>query len=288
MVRWSTEWLAGKGIERPRLDAELLLGEVLGLTRLRLYMEFDRPLTDAELGAFRVLLRRRGRREPIQYIFGRTAFRDLELRCDPRALIPRPETEELVEVVLRELRADGVAAGAAVDVGTGTGAIALSLAREGPLTKVVATDRMAPALALARENAALAGISEGGALEFREGDLLAPLFPGERFQAIVSNLPYVGDEEWEGLQPEVRDWEPRSALTAGPGGTALMERLVKDAPGHLVPGGLLALEIGAGQGAFMIGILEASDRWVSPRLLKDLSGRDRFVLARRAEGAEPR
>jgi release factor glutamine methyltransferase len=283
LVRWSAAWLEGKGIPRARLDVELLLADVLGMDRLRLYLQFDRPLVDEELAAFRGRLRRRGGREPLQYILGRTAFRELALRTDARALIPRPETEELVGAVLAwavEQPGEGRRL-AALDVGTGTGAIALSLALEGPFRWVVATDRSPDALALARENRGAVDLPSGAEVEFREGSLFDPLAAGDRFDAIVSNPPYIADAEWEGLQPEVRDWEPRLALTSGAQGLELLEALVAGAPDRLRPGGLLALEIGAGQGRVVEELLRRDGRYQGIRVTKDLSGLDRIVTAHR-------
>lgn len=285
LVRWSADWLGARGVERPRLDVELLLAEVLEMDRLQLYLQFDRPLQEGELARFRTALRRRGAREPLQYILGRSSFRQLLLRVDRRGLIPRPETEELVEAVLawaRE-RAGAERGLEAVDIGTGTGAIALSLATEGPFQRVVATDISPEALSLARENVEATLLPGEVVVELREGDLLGALRAGERFDVVVSNPPYVADVDWVALQPEVRDWEPRSALTAGPEGIARLEALVWGAPEHLRPGGLLALEVGAGQGGAVAGRIRETGRYGPPRVLRDLAGIERIVLAT-AEG----
>jgi release factor glutamine methyltransferase len=279
MIRWTAEYLGGKGVHNPRLNAELLLAGVLGLKRLDLYLQFDRPLSPEELTEFKDRLRRRARREPLQYIDGTAAFRDLVLRVDPRVLIPRPETERLVQEVLDWTRGrDNLTA---VDVGTGSGAIALSLATEGPFVRVVAIDAQADALAAARENHALA--APDAPVEFRHGDLLAPV-RGETFDVVVSNPPYVGDEEAASLDAEVRDWEPGTALFAGIGGLDVIRRLVPQAASVLRPGGLLAMEIGAAQGAAVRGIIEATNAFGAPRVRPDLAGRDRVVLAERLQG----
>jgi release factor glutamine methyltransferase len=276
MLRWTSEYLSGKGFQNARLNAELLLAGTLGLKRLDLYLQFDRPLSPEELTEFRERLRRRARREPLQYIDGTAAFRDLVLRVDRRVLIPRPETEVLVQHVL------DWAAGrdnlSAVDVGTGSGAIALALATEGPFARVVAIDAQGDALAAARENHHFA--APGAPVEFRLGDLLDPV-RGERFDAVVSNPPYVGDEEAAALDPEVREWEPATALFAGVGGMEVIRRLVPQAAGVLVPGGLLAMEIGAGQGAAACAAIEETNAFGAPRVRPDLAGRDRVVLAER-------
>lgn len=276
MIRWTAEYLGGKGFHNPRLNAELLLAGMLGLKRLDLYLQHDRPLTPEELAEYRERLRRRARREPLQYIDGTAAFRDLVLTVDRRVLIPRPETERLVQEVLDW--AAGRADLQAVDVGTGSGAIALALATEGPFARVVATDVSPAALALARDNHQFS--APGSPVELRAGDLLEPV-AGERFDVVVSNPPYIGDEEAPSLDPEVRDWEPAGALFAGTGGLDVIRRLVPQAAGVLAPGGLLALEIGAAQGAAVCAIIEQTHAFGAPRVRPDLAGRDRFVLAER-------
>ena len=280
LVRWSSAWLAERGVERARLDVELMLADALDVERLRLYLEFDRPLVERELAAFRARLRRRAAREPLQYILGETGFRQLRLRTDRRALIPRPETEELAGVVLAWAAEQGVERSLeALDVGTGTGAIALSLALEGPFRRVVATDVSPEALELARENASRVSLQDGVELEFREGSLFSPLRAGERFHVLVSNPPYVSESEWVGLQPEVRDWEPKGALTPGPEGVEILHALVEGAPDHMMPGGLLALEVGVEQAGPLRDRIRGGGHFADVRVLKDLSGRDRMVLA---------
>lgn len=279
LVRWSGEYLREKGVAEGRLDAEHLLAHVLGATRLQLYLEYDRPLTPEELAAFKPLLLRRAAREPLQYILGRTAFRELELVTDRRVLIPRPETEELVGLVLE--RTGGGAGLAALDVGTGSGCIALSLLVEGAFQRVVATDVSDAALEVARLNAR--SVPGGEGLDLRRGSLFEPV-AGERFDVVVSNPPYVDFAEGPGLQPEVRDWEPEGALFAPQGGMAVLQALVEAAPRHLVPGGLLALEVGADQGEAAAGAMGATGAFQLPEVVRDLAGRPRFVLARLAGG----
>jgi release factor glutamine methyltransferase len=276
MLRWTAEYLTGKGFHNPRLNAELLLAGMLGLKRLDLYLQYDRPLSPEELAEFKARLRRRARREPLQYIDGTAAFRDLVLKVDPRVLIPRPETERLVQEVLDW--AAGRQGLEAMDLGTGSGAIALALATEGPFTRVVATDLREDTLAAARTNHELAAPS--ARVEFRGGDLFEPV-RGEAFDVIVSNPPYIGDEERPALDPEVVDWEPQSALFAGVGGLDVIRPLVAQAPAYLRTGGLLALEIGAGQGAVVAESIERTGVFNTARVKPDLAGRDRFVLAER-------
>jgi len=203
VLKGATDYLARRGIETARVDAELLLARALALTRIELYTQHDRPVTEAERTAARELVQRRGRREPLAYVLGDWDFRRLTLKTDSRALVPRPETEIVVERCLALL--DGAERPRIADVGTGTGAIALALKQERPDASVVATDASPEALALARENAEANGLD----VRFVEADLLAGV--EGRFDLVVSNPPYVGAEEIEQLEPELA-WEPRAAL----------------------------------------------------------------------------
>ena len=285
LLRWSTQYLESRGLEGVRIDVEYMLAHVLGLTRMNLYLQFERPLEAAELQAFRPLLQARAQRQPLQYILGTAAFRDLELNVDPRVLIPRPETEELVEAILQRVREWGREGLEAVDVGTGSGAIALSLLHEGPFRHVFATDASADALELARANAERHGLLSR--ISFHHGDLLAALPAGTRVPVLVSNPPYVAAAELPSLEPEVRGWEPEMALvspdhsTAGDG-LAILARIIRDGVGVVEPGGLLALEIGAGHGEAVLGLLKEVEGWEGSVVLRDLSRRERIVLSRRA------
>jgi release factor glutamine methyltransferase len=278
VIRTSASWLADRGVESPRLDAEHMLAHALGTTRLQLYLQYDRPLDPAERDALRPLLRRRGRREPLQYVLGRAAFRELDLQVDPRVLIPRPETEVLVQVVLDEVGGgDGLTA---LDIGTGSGCIALSLLAEGPFDRVVAIDASADALEVARANAAGAGEGLLERVDLRCGESFGPLETSERFDVIVSNPPYVADGDASSLAPEIREWEPRVALFAGPGGFDVLDALIEGAPNHLVSGGLLALEVGAGQAEVLADRLGSDGRYRSCRVHRDWAGHTRIVSAR--------
>ncbi len=283
LLRWSTQYLGEKGVDDGRLDVEHLLAHVLDTTRLELYLQFERPVTPDELGRFKPLLLERAGRKPLQYILGRAHFRELELEVDPRVLIPRPETEELVEAVLARVREWGREGLSAVDVGTGSGAIALSLAREGPFGRVVGIDRSAEALVVARANRERLDESVREVVELRQGDLLAALEPGERFDVVVSNPPYVSPGEYGELAPEVRVWEPEEALVAAGGGLEILRRLIREAPGTLQPGGLLALEVGAGQAEEVAGAIRDEAELGAPVVLRDLSRRDRIVTATRMD-----
>jgi release factor glutamine methyltransferase len=280
MILWSAEYLAGRGVETGRLDAEWLLSAALGVDRLQLYLQYDRPLSPEEREAFKPLLRRRASREPLQYILGRTGFRQLELKTDRRVLIPRPETEALVQEVLDWAAAGRGDVGRVWDVGTGTGAVALSLAAEGACTGIVATDVSPEALSVAADNAVLNDLR--GLVEFREGSLFEPLEEGERFDIIVSNPPYVAESERGGLQPEVGDWEPPGALFGGEDGLGVIRELVAGAPERLLAGGLLALECGLGQAEGIASDLESTGAFTMVRIRPDWTGRPRFVMAERA------
>lgn len=240
----TTEFFAKAGIQQARLDAEHLLAHVLGCKRLDVYLQFERPLTDAELDALRPLVRRRARREPLQHILGTVDFHGLTLHCDARALVPRPETEWLAERVIERL-ADRPPARVA-DLGTGTGALAFALATAFPAARVDAVDRCAEALSLARENAAALGLADRVA--FHEGDWFGPV-KGRRYDAIVANPPYLSEADWDAAEPEVARFDPKTALVAAGEGTADLAHIIRSAPAHLQPGGLLALETNEAQHA---------------------------------------
>jgi release factor glutamine methyltransferase len=278
LIRWSAEYLEGKGISQGRLDAEHLLAHALDVGRLQLYLQYDRPLVAAELDRFRPMLRRRARREPLQHVIGRTAFRDLELKTDARALVPRPETELLVQLVLDWARGRGALT--AADVGTGSGCIALALATEGPFERVWGIDISPVALDLARENAAVHDPDER--IVWREARGLAGL-EGIRVDVVVSNPPYVAHEEAQGLEPEVREFEPDEALYAGDDGREVLHELVREAPAALVTGGLLALEVGLGQAGSIRDTLMAHGAWENATVHEDYTGRERFVTATRRD-----
>lgn len=274
MLRWTTEYLGNKGFHNARLNAELLLAGTLGLKRLDLYLQYDRPLDVQEIAEFKSRLQRRARREPLQYIDGEAAFRDMVLRVDRRVLIPRPETEVLVEEVLTWAR--GRHALRALDVGTGSGAIALSLAAEGPFELLVGTDVEPDAIEAARSN--LAFVAPTAPVEFRLGSVYQPVM-GERFDVVVSNPPYIACGERQELDPEVREWEPGSALFGGEDGLAVIRELIAGAAGALRPGGLLALEIGVTQAGAVAEMIDATRAFALPQVRRDLSGRERIVLA---------
>jgi len=240
---------------------------------MRLYLEFERPVGDVELAAIRELVRRRGRREPLQYVLGFTEFSGLRLKTDARALIPRPETELLVEAVVERCAPppDRI-----LDLGTGGGAIALALAKAFPLALVTASDANAGALSLAGENAEATGLS--GRVEFVESDWFEGLPAGRAYGLIVSNPPYLSAAETAGASPEVRDHEPAQALTSGSGGFADIERIIAGSSANMAPGGLLALETGTGHHALAAQAARGAG-FARTESLPDLTGRDRIFLA---------
>lgn len=239
LLRWTTGHFAARGIRSARLDAECLLAHALECDRLRLYLEFEKPVEEAERERFRALVRARANeRVPVAYLTGVREFWSLSLRVTPDVLIPRPETEALVEAAL-EIFADPAEGGSVLEVGTGSGAVALALAIERPALGITATDCSVPALKVARENARRLECDQR--IRFLEGDLLAPVV-GESFDAVVSNPPYLARSTADCLEPELRH-EPEHALFGGETGDAVARALICAAPEVLAPGGTLAMEI---------------------------------------------
>ncbi len=273
IIKKTTDFLAGKGVDSARLNAEHLVGHALGLKRMALYLQFERSLTADELEKIRRLVRRRAQREPLQHILGETEFCGLKIKCDRRALIPRPETEQLVELVtlLLDHSPDTV-----LDLGTGTGAIALALATHWPTTRVTAVDASADALALAAENIAALNLTDRVAL--LHSDWCAALAVDTRFDLIVANPPYLSAAETASAAPEVREFDPPAALTAAEDGLAELRRILSETPARLNSGGLLALETGIEQHATLLRLAtEAGFARAESR--QDLTKRDRFLLA---------
>ena len=263
----------------PRAEAEELLGRLLGLRRSDLYLAARRALSAGEADTLERWLERRRASEPIQYITGRAAFRGLDLQVTPAVLVPRPETESLVERVLAVLREERTRwpAPRVLDLGTGSGAIALAIASELPEARVTATDASSAALEVARANAAALGL---GRVRLRPGDWYRALPQGERFEAIVSNPPYVAESERRLLPADVRDHEPAAALFSGSSGLEALRAIVEGAPAHLAERGLLALEAAETRAAAVLEWLRESDRWSRSELREDLTGRPRVLLAR--------
>jgi len=277
VLEWTTERFARAGFDSARLEAQVLIAHALHSTRIGLYTMFDRPLSAEELAGIRELIRRRLDGEPTAYLVGEQEFWSLPFRVDRRVLIPRRDTETLVEVVLAEI-GDRARALRIVDLATGSGALAVALARELPAAQVVATDLSTDALAVAADNAARNQVAER--VELRHGDLLAALGAGERFDVMVSNPPYVRSADIALLAAEVHR-EPLAALDGGVDGLDLLRRLVGGAAGHLADHGLLAVEHGHDQAAAVAGLFAASGELETARLRADLAGRPRVSYARR-------
>jgi release factor glutamine methyltransferase len=241
LLGWTTEYLKRKGVEAAQLEAQLLLAHALGCTRTQLLMRYDEEPAEPQRKTFKDLVQERLKGRPVAHLLGRKEFFSLELEVGPAVLIPRPDTEWLVTECLA--LAKGMAGPRILDVGTGSGCLAIALARGLKGASVTATDVSPEALAVARRNAARHNVSER--IRFLEGDLFGPLAGGEVFDFIVSNPPYVPRAEIEALAPEVRDHEPRLALDGGEDGLAVFDRLIGEAPAHLAPGGHLLVEINA-------------------------------------------
>jgi release factor glutamine methyltransferase len=280
VIQRSTEFLQQKGVESPRLQIELMLAHVLKFPRLKLYLNFERVLSDTEISELREMVRRRAAREPIQHILGSTYFCGLEIKCSKAALVPRPETELLAERAWKFLTALNSESPAALDIGTGTGCIAIALAANAPSAHVHAVDVSAEALALAKENAARHHVSDR--ITFYEGDAFAALPAGVQFDLIVSNPPYIPSAEIVTLQPEVRDFDPTPALDGGPDGLDFYRRIARETPAFLKLHGKLMLEFGDGQ-ADALRKMFSQEKWIVDEIMADYSSRPRILIARRDE-----
>jgi release factor glutamine methyltransferase len=337
LLRWTTGYFEEKGVAEPRASAEILLAHTLGLSRLDLYLRHDQPLTPEELARFKALIVRRRLGEPVAYLTGHKEFWSLDFLVTPATLIPRPETEVLVEAVLNVCGGGGqrsrtpppspiplppthvgaqfiapsgldesspyeglegefegrageplspgplLKSSLALDLGAGSGALVVALARELPELSWLAVDISAAAIEVARENARRHGVGER--IAFLLGDLLSPFKPRPWFRLLVANLPYVPRGEWEKLPGEIRDYEPQGALLGGGDGLDLIKRLCGQAHQYLQAGGWLGLEVGAGQAGQVRGFLEETGAYDTLKIVNDLLRIPRVVLARRRESA---
>ena len=285
-IQKSADFLGKKGVESSRLNAELLLAHLLKLPRMKLYLNFERALTATETDGLRELVKRRGAREPLQHITGSTSFCGCEIAVSRQALVPRPETEMLAELGWQWLeftqqRVSEQPKGwtpTALDFGTGTGCIAIALAVKCPGAQITALDVSTGALALARQNAELNKLN--GRIEFLAGDGFAALLGKTAFDLIVSNPPYIASAEIETLEPEVRDFDPRTALDGGTDGLDFYRRLAKESVDRLKPAGKIMVEFGDGQAGAIKTIFEG-EKWIVEAVREDYSHRARILVARR-------
>jgi release factor glutamine methyltransferase len=273
VLEWTARHFKDKGIRSPRLDAEVLLAHALGADRLRLYLNFDRPLSPDERSRYRELVRRRASREPVAYIVGRREFWSLPIRTLPGVLIPRPETEVLVEVAVDNIRHAPYPR--ILELGCGSGAVAMAVLRENPCARMIATDISRQALEITRLNANELQVLDR--LDLVASDLFDAIRPGAEFDVVCSNPPYIPTETIAQLDPEVRDFEPLSALDGGPDGFDVIRRLVEQAGAYLKIGGALVLEVGDGQAESVAQLVRGAGCFRKVTKHRDLSGMERVV-----------
>lgn len=278
VLQWTAAYFRRKGIANPRLDAEVLLAHALGVERLHLYMNYDRPLLPAERERYRELVRRRAAREPVALIVAEKEFWSTPLRAAAGVLVPRPETELLVEVVLREIK--NMSSPRILEIGTGSGAVSIALSKERPDAAIVATDVDPLALSAAAHNSEMAGVA--ARVHVVGMDLFVGLRRGARFDVICSNPPYVPADMIPTLQPEIVLFEPRRALDGGPDGLDVIRRIAADAVHFLADRGVLALEIGEDQATAVTEILIHAGISRDVRTFSDLAGKPRVVIGGKA------
>lgn len=278
VLGWAADDFRSRGHDTPRLEAELLLGHVLGLDRVRLIVEHGRPLSTQELGAYRELIKRRRAREPVAYILGQREFYGLSFRVDSRALIPRPDTEALVDVALERTR-HRYMFGNMLDLCTGSGCVAIAFAKRRPTWRTTGIDLSEGAVALARDNALRLGAAFSAS--FAVGDLTAPLPSSARFDLVTANPPYIPTAEVARLDPDIKDFEPQLALDGGADGLDFVRRIVTEAVPRLAPDGVLALEVHYDQAARVAALFESAGL-ASIERRRDYGGHERVVSAVRA------
>jgi release factor glutamine methyltransferase len=276
LLNWTTNYLERSKIDDPRFEAELLLAHCLGLSRLNLYLKFEQLLSTEELGHFKALLQRRTKHEPLAYITNSQPFMSLDFYVDRHVLIPRPETELLVETGIELVRSSELGVRRIADVGTGSGCIAICLAKYLQNVEVIAIDSSPEALKISEKNAKTHQVLDK--CQFVEGNLLGPLTAP--VDLIIANLPYIPTQTIETLQPEVKDWEPRQALDGGPDGLTYIKQVIEQAPSHLNPNGYLFMEIGFDQGDKVQSMAEG--HYQNIKIVKDLAGLDRILVAQKS------
>jgi release factor glutamine methyltransferase len=292
ILRWTTEFFGAKEVSEPRTSAEVLLAHILGVSRLELYLRYDQPLNPTELSRFKALVVRRRQGEPVAYLTGHREFWSLDILVTPAVLIPRPETETLVEAALaaaKDIEEKDLGLGGeserrwGLEAGVGSGAVIIALAKELASMAWVGLDLSKAALAVARENSRRQGVSDR--VHLLQGDLLTALKPMESFDLLVANLPYVPRRMWESLPREIKEFEPAGALLGGEDGLDLIRPLIRQAEQYVLGGGWVVLEVGDGQAPAVAALLEETGAYERPAILRDFSGIERVVQARRREGA---
>jgi release factor glutamine methyltransferase len=286
----TTDYLEKKGIDSPRLTAEILLAHQLDINRVKLYLDFDRPLNDREVSGYRSLIRRRLSREPIQHITGVQEFWSMEFAVDPKVLIPRPESELLVEQVVslhKEEQSPDSLSTRILDLGTGSGVLAIALARELEGACIWASDISQEAIDRAILNSRKHGVEDR--IQFIVGDLLRPFMDLDfTFDVIISNPPYIASEDFDILPPEIRDHEPRVALDGRKEGMFFIEKIIREGSDHLNPRGWLLLEMDPGQVAKALKLIEKSNGYAEKKCIKDYSHNDRVVMVQKKKGEAER
>jgi len=278
LLDWTTIYFTNHKIEEPHLEAEILLAHALKIKRIELYMQHERVLKEEELAVFKQLILRRIKREPTAYIIGYKPFMSLDLNVTKDVLIPRPETEKLVEESISLIKLNGKDSVHVADIGTGSGAIGVSIAKYCKSAKVYATDISKAAIEVAESNAEKHGVKDR--ISFYLGDLFSPI-PGDiKFDLILSNPPYIKTSEIKDLQPEISKYEPAGALDGGPDGLDYYRKIISQAPGHLADSGYLLLEAGYGQADNIIEMIKNTGSFRETKKIKDLSGIDRVILAK--------
>lgn len=286
IIQWSTEYLVKKGIDTPRLDSEVLLAHVLNINRTNLFLDPQRSLSSHQLQSFKRLIERRSLREPLSYITGFKEFWSLNFKVNRHVLIPRPETEILVQKsleILKERYSNHTGLVYVNDIGTGCGNIAISLSKERENLYIAATDRSEETLSIASENARLNNC--GKQICFQKTDLFGKLKIGSennKFDLIISNPPYIPTDEIETLAPEIKDYEPRIALDGGPDGLNFYKKIITEVPNHLIKGGFIILEIGYNQGKAIGEIFSEQGVFSEIEISKDYSGKNRVISAKLA------
>ena len=281
ILEWATGYFSEKSIDTPRLDTELLLAKALNLSRVQLYVQFDRPLSEAELADFKALLQRRVKREPLAYILGEREFYSLSFRVSPAVLIPRPETEGIVEESLTHLKSGSFQNPQILDLATGSGCILISILKNFSTARGIGVDLSISALEVSKQNAKFHGLADRSI--WLEQDLRKPWSQdlAGPFAVITANLPYVSTSDWEALPPELHDFEPREALTPGPAGTEAFEWILPQLSTRLVKQGLALLEIGADQGESLLDRVKVLCTDLHAEVKRDLAGHPRILSLRK-------